>query len=557
MPDKSKFSSTMRIDLTTEVDESSEVVANPATLPAAAPNGVTLAGHCEIVGSADFRELLQSVYDAAIITNLDGLVIRGNQRAEQFFQYEVSQFANLQITDLLSGSDEGLMTTIRESLQQDRFILIQAYCTRADKTVFPAEVSVNMLRISDRDYVSFFIRDVTLRREAEERLRTGYAAIQNSGNGIAVTDAEATLQYSNPAMCGLLGITEDQTPPPQITSFLCDPRLGRTIRKTTAQGQAWSGELEMLCSDGSTMFVQASVAPNIDADGDVIGMVWSLLDISDQKRIQHELIEHNAQLAEDLNLANEFQLAFIQRDYPVFPPGVAADESALEFGHVYIPSGAVGGDFFEIFAVSMSRVGIFISDVMGHGVRSALIVATIRGLIEELGPFRYDPAAFLSHMNTDISRIVSHPGQTMFATAFYLVLDLTTGDISYASAGHPQPVLLTGAEASALQQTDGVVDPALGLFPSTEYHQQSAHMDPDDKIVFYTDGIVEAENADTESFDTARLEDSLCRHTDVDVTCMLEGLVGDVQAFSGRQRFDDDVCLVGMTLRRLLDKRDA
>ncbi len=547
----------MRIDLTADVDERNEAATSQPELPVPTPADATVAEQCEIVGSADFRELLQSVYDAAIITNLDGRVIRGNRRAEQFFQYEVSQFANLQITDLLSGSDDSLMSTIRDSLKDDRYILIQAYCARADKSVFPAEVSVNMLRISDRDYISFFIRDVSLRREAEERLRTGHAAIQNSGNGIAVTDEEATLQYSNPAMCALLGIKEGQKPPPQITSFLCDPRLGSTIRKTTAQGQTWSGELEMLCADGTTMFVQASVAPNIDTDGDVVGMVWSLLDISDQKRIHNELIEYNAQLAEDLNLANEFQLAFIQRDYPVFPPGVDPSASALEFGHVYIPSGAVGGDFFEIFAVSMSRVGVFISDVMGHGVRSALIVATIRGLIEELGPFRYDPAAFLSHMNTDLSRVVNHPGQTMFATAFYMVMDITTGEITYAGAGHPQPVLLKNGQAAPLHHEAGRVDPALGLFPSTEYHQHTARMDPGDAMVFYTDGIVEAENADTDSFDTARLGDSLCRHAGTDVTGMLEGLVGDVQVFSGRKRFDDDVCLVGMKLRNLLDKRDA
>lgn len=546
----------MRIDLTADAEEPHEQVpveSAPAPLPPP-PDSSSHADYCEIVGSADFRELLQSVYDAAIITNADGRVIRCNRRAEQFFQYDVAQFSELHITDLLAGSDITLMSTIHESLKDDRFILIQAYCTRADKSVFPAEVSVNMLHISNHDYISFFIRDVTLRKEAEERLRTGHAAIQNSGNGIAVTDENARLQYCNPAMTKLLGIKADQDPPPQITSFLNNPRLGETIQLTTARGAPWSGEIEMLCADGSSLFVQASVAPNIDADGAVVGMVWSLLDVSDQKRIHQELVEHNAQLAEDLNLANEFQLAFIQRDYPTFPPGIEQEQSALEFGHVYIPSGAVGGDFFEIFAVSESRVGIFISDVMGHGVRSALIVATIRGLIEELGPFRYAPAAFLSNMNSDLCRIVSHPGQTMFVTAFYMVLDLTTGDITYAGAGHPFPMLLkTGqGEIQSLQGDSTSFDPAIGLFPGTAYRQNHARIEADDAVIFFTDGIVEAENVDNEGFDTARLSESLCRNAGISVTGMLEALVSDVQDFSGQKRFDDDVCLVGMKLRHLL-----
>lgn len=557
MSDKHKFSSTMRIDLTPDLDVQADRASASAAPSESAMTDVVVSGQCEIVGSADFRALLQSVYDAAIITTLEGNVVRGNRRAEQFFLYDVSEFPNLSITDLLSGSDDSLMQTICESLKNDQFILIQAYCSRSDKSVFPAEVSVNMLRISEQDYISFFIRDVTLRRQAEERLRAGHAAIQNSGNGIAVTDEKATLKYSNPAMCKLLGVEEGQMPPPQITSFLCDPHLGSAIRKTTAQGQAWSGELEMLCADGMTMFVQASVAPNVDADGDVVGMVWSLLDISDQKRIQHELIEHNNQLAEDLNLANEFQLAFIQREYPAFPPGIEAADSALEFGHVYIPSGAVGGDFFEIFAVSMSRVGIFISDVMGHGVRSALIVATIRGLIEELGAIRYDPAAFMTQMNKDLSRIINHPGQTLFVTALYLVVDLVSGDIVYSSAGHPRPMLISSGGATQLPNAENIIDPALGLFPSSEYHKQTHRVVAGDMMAFFTDGIVEAENAETICFDTSRLGDSLCRHSDQDVTTMLESLVHDVQLFSGRKHFADDVCLVGMKLRHLLDKRDA
>ncbi len=548
----------MRIDLTADAEDGYEpapISVAPDAAPPTLPSGAQPdANQCEIVGSADFRELLQSVYDAAIITNLDGRVIRGNRRAEQFFQYDVSHFADLHITDLLSGSDAALMSTIRDSLKDDRFILIQAYCTRADKRIFPAEISVNMLHLSEHDYVSFFIRDVTLRKEAEERLRTGHAALQNSGNGIAVTDENAILQYSNPAMSSLLGIETGQKPTPQITAFLSNPALAPVIQDTAARGQTWSGEIEMLCADGTTLFVQASVAPNVDADGHVIGMVWSLLDVSDQKRIQQELIEYNAQLAEDISLANEFQLAFIQRDYPVFPPDVEKADSALELGHIYIPSGAVGGDFFEIFAVSESSVGIFISDVMGHGVRSALIVATIRGLIEELGHFRSDPAAFLSHMNTDLTRIINHSGQTIFATSFYMVLDLTTGELRYAGAGHPFPILLKADHhtAKALPHETADFDPALGLFSSTEYRQHRVTIEPGDTLFAFTDGIAEVENADSECFDSRALASSIRHHAAQPVSDMLAGLVADAQAFSGSKRFDDDVCLVAMRFRQFL-----
>jgi len=560
IPGQQRFSSTMRIDLTADAED----LAAGST-PLQIQKDPETTGEDERIqtpGGRDFRELFESVYDAAIITRTDGTMVCANSRAEEFFQFPAKQFRGMHVTELISGSNESLLPTINTSLQHDRFILIQAYCCRADGSTFPAEVSVNLLKLSGNQCISFFIRDVTFRKEAEEKLRTGHTAIQNSGNGIGVTDTSGTLQYFNPAMSRLLGIHNVE--PKQglpISNYLCNADIGQSIRRTILAGRPWSGELQMRCDSNATLVVLASVAPNLDADGEVVGMVWSLLDISDQKRIQNELRQHNAQLADDLNLANEFQLAFIQREYPTFPAGVPLAESAIELGHTYLPSGAVGGDFFEIFAVSLTRVGIFISDVMGHGVRSALIVATIRGLIEELGPFRYDPAAFLSHMNRDLARIISHPGQTMFASAFYMVLDLTTGTIEWASAGHPHPLLLqTGTETAAPIADTGTAapEPALGLFPGTEFHAYQSTIHPGDMLLLYTDGITEAENQEQDKiFDVSGLIQTLAQNAGSPVAVCLQQIVIAAQDFSGSAHFDDDVCLIGMRLRQLLPPSDT
>ncbi len=556
MPTHPRYSSTMRIDLPPDAEDISNQQATPV-VPAQAdadkPAGLP--------GGEAFRELFESVYDAALVTGLDGIVICGNSRAEEFFQIPQKRFGGMDITEWISGADQDLVTTIKNSLERDRFILIQAYCCRADGSTFPAEVSVTKLTLAKQHYLNFFIRDITFRKEAEEKLRTGHTAIQNSGNGIAVTDLDGDLQYFNPAMSRLLGLEADTQGRP-IENFLCNPGMSATIRETIHTGRTWEGELQLMCGKGrQAVAVLASVAPNLDAEEDLIGMVWSLLDISDQKRIQNELRQHNAQLADDLNLANEFQLAFIQREYPTFPVGVDQEASITEIGHIYIPSGAVGGDFFEVFAVSLNRVGIFISDVMGHGVRSALIVATIRGLIEELGPFRYDPAAFLSHMNRDLARIISHPGQTMFATAFYLVLDLTTGEMEWASAGHPPPLLMhaDGVTLSAVkpQGPNEKVEPALGLFPDTAFHSRHATIAPGDMLVLYTDGITESENDEGDIFDEAGIETALREQAHESVADCLEQVVLDAQDFTGNPHFNDDVCLIGMRLRALLPATSA
>ncbi len=413
-----------------------------------------------------------------------------------------------------------------------------------------------MIKISNEDYLCLFIRDVTLRKQSEERLRTVHVAIQNSGNGIAITDLDANLKYHNPALSRLLAVEEDdKLDEENIISFIHDVAIVDTIISTVTEGIPWSGELEMRCQNDSSLYVQASVAPNTNSDGEIIGMVWSILDISEQKRAQHELQERNAQMEEELSLAREFQQAFIQADYPILPPGATKEDTAMEFGHIYLPCGAVGGDFFEIFAVSNTKVGIFISDVMGHGVRSALVVATIRGLIEELGALRSEPASFISQMNRDLTRIIKHHGHVTFSTAFYAVIDITTGEITYTSAGHPAPFILRSKSNTVemLQTEEDKLGPALGIFDLTVYEQSTNKLDEGDTIMLYTDGIFEAENEETcKCFETDRVAKNLAQNIDRSTKEILDTLLAGVRDFCNRDSFADDVCLIGAKLKKLI-----
>src|SRR5215472_16064182 len=97
-------------------------------------------------------------------------------------------------------------------------------------------------------------------------------------------------------------------------------------------------------------------------------------------RYAAELREKNAQLESDFSMAREIQQIFLPDQYPTFPHSAAPEESQLRFSHRYISAAAVGGDFFDIFAITDTTAGVFICDVMGHGMRAALITAIMRGL---------------------------------------------------------------------------------------------------------------------------------------------------------------------------------
>ena len=138
----------------------------------------------------------------------------------------------------------------------------------------------------------------------------------------------------------------------------------------------------------------------------------------------------------------------------------------LHFCHRYHPTGQVGGDFFNVLRLSDSKAGLFMCDVMGHGVRSALVTAMVRALVEELRPVAMDPGQLLTRINSDLRAILQQTGTPLFTTAFYMTADLENREILFANAGHPKPFLIhrlsdTGRSASSTH--DGKSRPALGL----------------------------------------------------------------------------------------------
>lgn len=563
------FSSTMRIDITPHLKEALAQQGLAGPTPTRRMGRVTIKipkkpGEAAEIGSPDFQEILQNVYDATLITDLNGRVVSVNPRAVQFFRGDRVDLRSQNIVDLISGADPNLVPMIRKNLENDRYTLIQAFCLRSDETIFPAEISANRLRLSGHDYLSFFIRDISWRKEAEERLRTGYTAIQNSGGGIAIADLAGNISFCNPAMSRLWGVEDAEALLGRnLRDFFLDPAQADGIFQSVTERQTWSGEIEMQRADQTTVCAQGSVAPNLNADDEITGMVLSVLDITSLKEAQfqlqrfaEELQQKNDLLESDQNMAREIQQAFLPRRQPVFPADASLEDSALRMAHLYLPSGAVGGDFFDILTLSDNEVGIFISDVAGHGMRAALVVATIRGLIEELSSMATDPGAFLTQMNRAYNGIFSQTEQLTFTTAFYTVLDLRTGEMRYTTAGHPFPYVLHRRQnqVTLVASSGGAKGPALGLFEEAAYQTGSALLTPDDLLFLYTDGLSEVEGPGRELYEDHKMAQALEKNMALTPEVLLPEMVEDARRHSGRQDFEDDVCLLAVQIARLLPK---
>lgn len=266
-----------------------------------------------------------------------------------------------------------------------------------------------------------------------------------------------------------------------------------------------------------------------------------------------ELRAKNAQLEADFNMAREIQEMFLPQQYPTFPHSAAPEESALRFSHRYLPAAAVGGDFFNIFAITDTTAGIFICDVMGHGMRAALITAIMRGLVEELKPVAADPGKFLTEINRSLNAILRRTREPFLATAFYVVADVVSGELRFSSAGHPSPfhIRREAGQIEPIKFWDPRHGPALGLFDKSVYPASRCPIAVNDVILLFTDGLYEVDNPVQEEYGQERLLTAVRQRYQLPTERLLDELLEDVQRFSTAKEFEDDVCLVAMEIARL------
>lgn len=302
-----KLTQTMRIDLIPDtpsapVDGERKKVL--ITSPTRRRKKVIVPGYEK--SASKYQQLLQSVYDSALITNLNGAITDANVRAVEKLIYEEEELRSMNICDIISGADTELLTTLCDNLD-DRFTVIQAACIRKDGSTFPAEIAVNKLSFDDVK-LCFFMRDITLRLQREEMLRTTYNAIQNAGDGIAVANLEAVLEYVNPALAKMWGHENPQVlMGTDVRELMTDIEAANNMigHVMGPEHDSWMQDMIGVRRDGSEFDVQVSVACNRNADGEVVGTIFSFVDISDRKRAEEALreAEHRRVMLESLGAA--------------------------------------------------------------------------------------------------------------------------------------------------------------------------------------------------------------------------------------------------------------
>jgi len=244
-------------------------------------------------------------------------------------------------------------------------------------------------------------------------------------------------------------------------------------------------------------------------------------------------------LEEELRIARQIQMSLLPRG--------PLDFAGLGVTALCVPAREVGGDYYDFFPLGGDRIGVLIADVSGKGTSAALYMAELKGLVLSLSQIYQSPRQLLLEVN----RIISENLDTRsFITMTYAVLDLAAGTMTFARAGHT-PLLYyrgDGKRGTQVLAPNGLVV-GLRIPGATEkfaelLEEQRVDLEKGDVIVFYTDGITEAMNQNSDLFGEARLGRIIAEHGELDAADLRERILREIEAFVGNADQHDDMTMI-------------
>lgn len=211
--------------------------------------------------------------------------------------------------------------------------------------------------------------------------------------------------------------------------------------------------------------------------------------------------------------------------------------STMELAAYYQTSRRAGGDYYDFFPLENDQWGILIADVSGHGTPAAVMMAITHSIAHTMPGPPTPPCRLLDNLNSQLIRHYTRNSGT-FVTAFYGIYDARTRLLRYANAGH-NPPRLKRCDDGSMASLDGVGSFPLGITADVSFEEARLQLRAGDQIIFYTDGITEAQNAEGEMFGEARLDEVLgaCRPG---AQQLIDAVLESVAAFSNGRPADDD-----------------
>ncbi|MBN1760221.1 MAG: SpoIIE family protein phosphatase [Chitinispirillaceae bacterium] len=252
------------------------------------------------------------------------------------------------------------------------------------------------------------------------------------------------------------------------------------------------------------------------------------------KEVQYQLGRINSEIGEELETAQRIQEGLLPKELP--------ELVNLESAAMYIPAGKVGGDLYDIIRTPRQKIAILIYDVSGHGIPAALIGAMAKMLFAHYIEKTDSPAEVFHHVNQQLCRFIK---TEQYLTAFLGILDPVNNVLTYSRAGHVPPLVFHAGDGTVSRlDSKGFFIGHGALLSIAEYGNDVIRLEPDDKLLFYTDGLTEGYNDNGTLYGGERLRKVFTGCGTDEVHAVIDRVVADQTAFRNGTPLRDDFTLL-------------
>lgn len=374
-------------------------------------------------------------------------------------------------------------------------------------------------------------RDITERKEYEDALRVRNRAMEAVHVGIVICDARERGNpniYVNPALADMTGYSQEELLQGGMHILQgpgTDPAAVAKIRNALQTGQGCEVTLQNYRKNGEAFWNELLISPVPDETGAITHYIGIQTDVTEKRRAEES--------RRDLEIAKQIQLSLLP-DKPLRAPHA-------EIAGVCLPATHVGGDYFDYFE-NGGNLDFVVADVSGHSVGAALIMTEVRSMVraQSRPPAVAHPAHMLRELNEllydDLDR------SELFITMFFCRYESATDRLKYANAGHNPGLLLRAGQQDCMElDSDGLV---LGAERVVDFEERSLFLSQGDKLLFYTDGVVEAQDASGAFFGLERLCRRFAANREYAPEIIVRKLLREARDFCAPAVMGDDAALV-------------
>jgi len=494
---------------------------------------------------ARFRQIAELTGEWLWEQDPAGYYLYSSNAVNQILGYSQEQIIGRHYTEFLTTHDQKTQQTYANS-QQPYTALINHYQHRDGHQILTESSGLPIMN-ANGELIKWrgVDHDITVRMHFQEALieseKRTRLIIESSINAIVIMDSYGIITDWNHRAEKMLGWSRAEAVGQRLDALIIPARFHKAHRQglnkflQTGEGPLMNKQTETVAlrRDGTEFPVELSVSPL--KLGNAYIFSGFIHDISGRKAAEEQIRQAHVNLA---IAQNEIRIA--QQIQAILSPSVPIKSPDFEVTGFCLPADKVGGDYFDYFYRKEAQLDMVIADVSGHSIGPALFMVETRSAIRAQTNILATPSETLGVLNNFLFDDLDK--SDYFITLFFLQYNIYTQRLRFANAGHPPPLLFSLYEKEFTKlDAEGLI---LGVKKDIVFEERSTMLGKGDLILFYTDGLIEAENVHQEFFGLERVKATVLQNANETAQDIIDALFAELRQFCQRTSFDDDITVM-------------